>query len=140
GVARPGVRWLVFGRSPVRAQIALTAAQVGRCNPANMVAFRDALNEHERVHALSAYRSARNVVMAGGRDRLCSVADARVIADELPHAELYLYPGAGHMLNYECAPEVAARIARLAAERVSDGRSDGGGPAVDPRPSAAARG
>ncbi|SDC99079.1 Pimeloyl-ACP methyl ester carboxylesterase [Actinokineospora iranica] len=115
-LARPGVRWLVFGRSPVGAHIAATAAQVGRCNPANMVAFRNSLNEHERVHALSAYRNVPAVVMAGERDRLCSVSDAKTIAAALPDALLLVYPGAGHMLNYERAPEVLAHIARLAAQ------------------------
>ncbi|GAA2972094.1 alpha/beta hydrolase [Actinokineospora diospyrosa] len=115
GYARPGVRWLVFGKRPVPTHIAATAAQVGRCNPANMVEFRSALNEHERLHALPVYRGVPAVVLAGGRDRLCTVADARIIAGALPDAALLIYPGAGHMLNYERAAEVRARLAGLVA-------------------------
>ncbi|GAA3063584.1 alpha/beta fold hydrolase [Actinokineospora globicatena] len=115
GYARPGVRWLVFGKRPVPAHIAATAAQVGRCNPANMVEFRNALNEHERVHALPVYRGVPAVVMAGGRDRLCTVADARLIAAALPDANLLIYPGAGHMLNYERAEEVVTHLNGLVA-------------------------
>ncbi|WP_026422298.1 alpha/beta fold hydrolase [Actinokineospora inagensis] len=115
GFARPGVRWLVFGARPARAHIAATAAQVGRCNPANMVEFRNALDEHERVHALPVYRGIPAVIMAGGRDRLCTVTDARIIAQALPDAELGTYPGAGHMLNYERPTEVTARLAGLLA-------------------------
>ncbi|MBM7772100.1 pimeloyl-ACP methyl ester carboxylesterase [Actinokineospora baliensis] len=115
GYARPGVRWLVFGKRPSPTHIAATAAQVGRCNPANMVEFRNALNEHERLHALPVYRGVRAVVMAGGRDRLCTVADARIIAGALPSASLLIYPGAGHMLNYERAAEVRAQLAGLVA-------------------------
>ncbi|WP_156754703.1 alpha/beta fold hydrolase [Actinokineospora pegani] len=121
--ARPGVRWLVFGRKPKPAHIAETAAAVGRCNPANMVAFRSALNEHERLEALTAYRGVPAVVMSGGRDRLCSVADGRVIADALPDAELAVYPDAGHMLNYERVDEVASRLARLLAAKDTSSRA-----------------
>ncbi|EWC63613.1 putative hydrolase [Actinokineospora spheciospongiae] len=113
GFARPGVRWLLFGRKPRPEHIAATAAQVGRCNPANMVGFRSSLNEHERLPALAVYRGVRAVVLSGGRDRLCSVADGRTIADALPDAELAVYPEAGHMLNYERVDEVASRLARL---------------------------
>ncbi|PPK63459.1 pimeloyl-ACP methyl ester carboxylesterase [Actinokineospora auranticolor] len=115
GYARPGVRWLVFGRSPVGAHIAATAAQVGRCNPSNMVEFRNALDEHERLHALSAYRGVPTAVLAGSRDRLCTVADARTIAGALPDADLRIYPAAGHMLNYERADEVAEVLMGLVA-------------------------
>ncbi|RLK54685.1 alpha/beta fold hydrolase [Actinokineospora cianjurensis] len=115
GYARPGVRWLVFGKRPAPEHIAATAAQVGRCNPANMVEFRNALNEHERLHALPVYRGVPAVVMAGGRDRLCTVADARVIAGALPDAHLLIYPGAGHMLNYERSSEVIAQLTGLVA-------------------------
>ncbi len=115
GFARPGVRWLVFGKGAVGGDVAATAAQVGRCNPANMVGFRTSLNEHERLHALPAYRGVPAVVMAGGRDRLCPVPDARTIAGALPEALLLLYPGAGHMLTYERTREVAAQLTRLAA-------------------------
>ncbi|OLR90339.1 hypothetical protein BJP25_04060 [Actinokineospora bangkokensis] len=117
-IARPGVRWLVFGRKPVPGHIAETAAAVGRCNPANMVAFRNDLNLHERLRALGTYRGVRAVVMSGGRDRLCPVRDGRVIADALPDAEFAVYPDAGHMLNYERVDEVASRLSRLLAAAV----------------------
>lgn len=112
---RPGVRWLVFGSSPRREHVALSAAQVGRCNPANMVAFRNSLNEHERLHALGAFARIPVVVMAGERDRLCPVQDSRDIAGALPRAELLVYPGGGHMLNYERAPEVVAHLRAVLA-------------------------
>ncbi|GAA4440831.1 alpha/beta fold hydrolase [Actinokineospora soli] len=112
---RPGVRWLVFGKAPDWGHVALTAAQVGRCNPANMVGFRNALNEHERLHALDAFAGAETVVMHGERDRLCPLRDAHVLASALPGAELVVFPRAGHMLNYERVHEVAARLRRLVA-------------------------
>ncbi|WP_018684092.1 alpha/beta fold hydrolase [Actinokineospora enzanensis] len=111
--ARPGVRWLVFGRKPLGAHITAAAAQVGRCNPANMVEFRDSLNEHERLEALTTYQGVQAIVLSGGRDRLCPTRDARTIANALPNSRLAIYPDAGHMLTYERAQEVATHLNRL---------------------------
>jgi pimeloyl-ACP methyl ester carboxylesterase len=111
--ARPGLRWLLFGSKPRNSEILATAIQVGRCHPGSAVGFRGSLNEHERREALKAMRDLPVVVLAGGADRLTSLPHARVIADELPQADLVIYPGAGHMLPYERATDVAARIEEL---------------------------
>lgn len=115
GVARPGLRWLLFGTRPRRADVLATAAQVGRCHPASLAGFRESINGHERRAALAALRGIRTVVLAGGADRLTAVSHARVIAAELPDAEFVVFPGAGHMLPLERADEVAAHVARLLA-------------------------
>ncbi|HEX3780907.1 MAG TPA: alpha/beta hydrolase [Pseudonocardiaceae bacterium] len=112
GVARPGLRWLVFGRKPDRRAVVHTAAQVGRCHPASMVGFRASMGTHQRRAALAALRDTPTVVLAGGADRLLPVSHARVIAEELG-TELLIYPDAGHMLNVERAEQVTDRIARL---------------------------
>jgi pimeloyl-ACP methyl ester carboxylesterase len=113
GPARPGLRWLLFGRRPSWRHVALTAAMVGRCHPVAMVAFRDSLDEHDRRRALAELARVPVVVLTGTRDRLTPPRHARVIADELPGAELVVHPGAGHMLPLERAGEVAARIRAL---------------------------
>ncbi|HEX5118711.1 MAG TPA: alpha/beta hydrolase [Pseudonocardiaceae bacterium] len=115
GVAVPGLRWLLFGSGAARADVLATAAQVGRCHPRSMVEFRASLNEHARRAALAALRTVPVVVLAGGVDRLTPVAHARVIAEELPSAELVVFPGAGHMLPYERDTDVAAHVTRLVA-------------------------
>lgn len=112
-LARPGLRWLLFGSRARSADVAATAAQVGRCHPASMVGFRLSLNEHERREALARMRKLPAVVLAGGSDRLTPLAHARVIADELPAADLVIHPGAGHMLPYERDAEVAAHLTAL---------------------------
>jgi pimeloyl-ACP methyl ester carboxylesterase len=112
---RPGLRWLLFGDRPDRADVLATAAQIGRCHPASMVGFRESLNEHERRDALAALSALPVVIMVGGADRLTPVPHARAIADALPTARLVIYPDAGHMLPYERATDVAAHIADLVA-------------------------
>ncbi|HEX5401217.1 MAG TPA: alpha/beta hydrolase [Pseudonocardiaceae bacterium] len=111
--AVPALRWLLFGSGSRKADVLATAMQVGRCHPASAVGFRASLNDHERREALAAMREMPVVIMAGGSDRLTTLPHARVIADELPTAELVIYPGAGHMLPYERATDIAAHVDRL---------------------------
>jgi pimeloyl-ACP methyl ester carboxylesterase len=108
-----GLRLLLFGRSPSWTDVRLSAAMVGRCDGATMVGFRDEIAAHDRRKALAALGNTPSVVLAGGSDLLTPVRHARAIADELPQAELVIYPGAGHMLPLERGPEVAARITAL---------------------------
>ncbi|MEV1115307.1 alpha/beta hydrolase [Actinosynnema sp. NPDC049800] len=112
-VVRPGLRWLLFGKRPSWREVAMTAAMVGRCHPVSMVGFRDSLDEHDRRRALAGLAGIRTVVLAGAEDRLTPLRHARVLADELPHAELVIHLGAGHMLPLERADEVTAHITAL---------------------------
>lgn len=109
----PFLRWLLFGPRAPRALVADAAVQVARCHPESMVGFRASLNAHERRAALAVLRDLPVVVLAGGADRLCPLPHARVIAEELPAADLAVYPGAGHMLPVERAEEVTEWIVRL---------------------------
>ncbi|AHH94376.1 alpha/beta hydrolase [Kutzneria viridogrisea] len=115
---RPGVRWLLFGADPDWRDVASAAEQFGRCHPQTLVGLRTSLAEHERRQALAAYRDVPVLVLAGGADRLTTVPHAKVIARELPDAELVIYPGAGHMVPVERGTEVTARLAAL-VERVA---------------------
>lgn len=110
---RPGVRWLAFGRKPSAAHVAKTARQFGRVHPASMVAFRLSLDEHDRLAALAALRCTSVVVLSGSRDRLCTPAQARAIAAELPGATFVAFPEAGHMLPFERPVELARHVNRL---------------------------
>jgi len=110
---RPGLRWLLFGRGALRADVLATATQVGRCHPASMAGYRISLNDHDCVDALAAFRRVPVTVLVGLADRLTDVSHARTIAAELPNARLVVYPGAGHMLPYERAVDVANHIQTL---------------------------
>ncbi|MEU6155562.1 alpha/beta hydrolase [Actinosynnema sp. NPDC047251] len=112
-VLRPGLRWLLFGKQPLWRDVASSAVMVGRCNPVAMVAFRSSLDAHDRVKSLKQFGGIPAVVLAGGADRLTPARHARIIADEVTHAELVIYPGAGHMLPMERSREVTAHITAL---------------------------
>jgi pimeloyl-ACP methyl ester carboxylesterase len=109
---RPMLRFLVFGKKPNRRDVADTAEQAGRSNPASIAGFRISLGEHERRQTLTVLRDKPTVVLAGGADRLLPHPHSRIIADALG-AELVIYPNAGHMLNVERPTQVAERIAHV---------------------------
>jgi pimeloyl-ACP methyl ester carboxylesterase len=109
----PTMRWLVFGGDPERADVARSARLFANCHPASTAGYRASLAEHERTGALAAFRGIPVVLLAGLRDRLCPKPRADLIARELPDAEYYLYPGAGHMLPWERTTEVARRLNSL---------------------------
>ncbi|AXB47165.1 alpha/beta fold hydrolase [Amycolatopsis albispora] len=113
GFLAPFTRWLAFGRGAARADVLDVAAQALRAHPASIAGFLEAITRHDRRLALAALRGTPAVVLAGQLDRLCPVPHARVIAEELPDADFVYFPRAGHMLPYERADEVAARIRAL---------------------------
>lgn len=112
-IARPGLRWLLFGKRPSWRHVASTADMVGRCHPVSMVGFRDSLNGHDRRAALAAFADVPAMVLVGTEDRLTPLSHARVLAEELPHAELVIYLGAGHMLPFERTAEVTGHVRAL---------------------------
>jgi pimeloyl-ACP methyl ester carboxylesterase len=109
----PAVRALVFGHRPRREDVLSVAEQALAAHPPSVMAFRASIAEHRRTETLAALRRTPAVVLVGDRDRLCPQRHARVIAGELPDAEIALYPGAGHMITFERSTEVAAHLAGL---------------------------
>jgi pimeloyl-ACP methyl ester carboxylesterase len=108
-----GLRFMLFGRRAPWADVLAGAAMIGRCTGQAFVDFRGEVAAHSRREALAALAGIPSVVLAGGADLLTPVRHARAIAQELPGAELVIYPGAGHMVPMERSTEVADRIARL---------------------------
>ncbi|CAN5196696.1 alpha/beta hydrolase [soil metagenome] len=54
------------------------------------------------------------LIMAGSGDRIVSPKkNAQRLHDELPHSELRIKEGIGHMIHYACADEIAAAIRSL---------------------------
>jgi pimeloyl-ACP methyl ester carboxylesterase len=115
GLIRPGVRWLLFGEHPRRADVQLCAACLAQGRAANLVTFRSTLDEHDQVEALPAFRRMPTLVLGATRDRLTPIRHTDKIAAELPHATLVRYAGAGHLVTLERAEQVAARIGELIA-------------------------
>ncbi|HEU0127980.1 MAG TPA: alpha/beta hydrolase [Pseudonocardiaceae bacterium] len=115
GLIRPGVRWLLFGDHPRRADIDLTARCMAQGRPSNIVDFRPTFDDHDRAAALAAFTHTPALVLAGTRDRLIPIRHAAAIAAQLPNATLVRYAGAGHMVLLERAEQVATRISELVA-------------------------
>jgi pimeloyl-ACP methyl ester carboxylesterase len=53
------------------------------------------------------------VVIAGAEDALVPAEEARQMADALPHGELVVVPGAGHLAALEAPAEVSAALTEL---------------------------
>jgi pimeloyl-ACP methyl ester carboxylesterase len=104
---------LLFGRRAAWKDVVAASGMISRCAGGAFVDFRNEVATHNRAKALAELASVPAAVLAGGSDLLTPVRHARTIAAELPHAELVIYPGAGHMLPMERAEEVAARIAQF---------------------------
>lgn len=113
GLVRPGVRWLLFGKHPRRADIDLTARCMAQGRPANIIDFRPTFEDHHRTAALAAFTDIPVLVLAGTLDRLIPVRHAAAIAAQLPHAELVRYADAGHMVQLERREEITRRIDEL---------------------------
>jgi pimeloyl-ACP methyl ester carboxylesterase len=57
----------------------------------------------------------RVLILSGDADPVVPPVNARILAARLPHAELEIVRGAGHLLLMQRAPEIAARIAEFLA-------------------------
>ncbi|MFD9735111.1 alpha/beta fold hydrolase [Umezawaea sp. NPDC059074] len=108
-----GLRAMLFGRRAAWSDVLAASRMISRCTGGAFVDFRREVAAHDRVKALAELAGVPAVVLAGGADLLTPVRHARAIAEELPGAELVVYPGAGHMLPLERSAEVADRISRL---------------------------
>jgi|SRR5215207_874080 len=112
-VLEPFVRWLVFGEDADGRDVAHVARLVAACRPLTMLLFRPDFDAHDRREALAHLTGSPASVLVGTRDRLTPPRFAAEIAEWLPGARFVLIEGAGHMLPYECAPQVADAIAEL---------------------------
>ena len=110
---QPFLPALLFGPGAAADDIAATLADMTRCPAATVADFHLTFADHDRVAALAALTGVRTVVMVGTRDKLCPEGHGRAIAAALPGAELFVYPGSGHMLQLERAPEVNRRLLEL---------------------------
>ena len=75
--------------------------------------FFAALQEHDEREALAHLSQVPVRVLAGSRDRLTPVRQARELADGIRGSRLSVLPELGHMLTYEAPDVVAATIGDL---------------------------
>ena len=105
-VTTRGQRRLLFGADADPAQVELTRDMVASTPLPTMGRFFGALGEHDESEALSKLDGIPTVVLVGDRDRLTPPGHSRRLGELIPHAELRILPGRGHMLMYEATDDV----------------------------------
>ncbi|HEV7194854.1 MAG TPA: alpha/beta hydrolase [Pedococcus sp.] len=107
-VTTRGQRHLLFGVDADPEHVRLTREQVASTTLPTMGRFFAALNEHDEAAALAGFAGVPTVILVGDRDKLTPPRHSRTLAELVPHAELVVLPGRGHMLGYEATDEVVA--------------------------------
>jgi pimeloyl-ACP methyl ester carboxylesterase len=119
------IRWLAFGRRPDRAAVRATVDQVAMADRHNAGEFRSALGKHDAAEAFDAYAAVPSVVMVGGRDRMTPPSHAKLVAANLPRADLLVFPDNGHMLPLEQPDKIAEQIRKLIDHAIAATRGAG---------------
>ncbi|MFI5709492.1 alpha/beta fold hydrolase [Kribbella sp. NPDC051620] len=110
---RPALRQLAFGKNVDRAEVDILLADVARLPGPSLGGFFEEIVRHDRGHALQGLSQIPVELMHGTRDRLIAPRHANRMAQLLPSARLWMYPGAGHMLMQERPRDVTQRLASL---------------------------
>jgi pimeloyl-ACP methyl ester carboxylesterase len=113
-IQRPALRRFLFGRHCDPAEIDLFMADLAAIPGISLSGFFESIIEHDRAAALKVLSGIPVEIMHGTRDRLISPRHANRMAQLLPDARLWMYPGAGHMLMQERPRAVTQRLAGLA--------------------------
>ena len=111
---RPAVRRMVFGKKVDPAEVDILMADLAVTPGRSLSGFFEAITQHELGHALRVLEGIPVEIMHGTRDRLLPPRHANRVAELLPTARLWMYPGAGHMLMQERPRDVTHRLASLA--------------------------
>lgn len=111
---RPAVRQLVFGKKVDPAEVDILMADLAATPGRSLSGFFEAITRHDLGHALSVLDGIPVEIMHGTRDRLLPPRHGNRLAQLLPHARLWMYPTAGHMLMQERPRDVTHRLASLA--------------------------
>jgi pimeloyl-ACP methyl ester carboxylesterase len=110
---RPAVRQLVFGKKVDPAEVDILMADLAGTPGRSFSGFFEALTQHDLGHALKVLEGIPVEIMHGTRDRLLPPRHGNRLAQLLPSARLWMYPGAGHMLMQERPRDVTHRLASL---------------------------
>ena len=105
-VTTRGQRRLLFGADADPAHVELTREMVAGTPLPTLGRFFGAFGEHDESEALSQLDGIPTVILVGDRDKLTPPSHGERLAELVPHAELRILPGSGHMLTYEATDEV----------------------------------
>lgn len=87
--------------------------------PVEVIAdFFGTLMGYDRVRALPALSTVDTLIVCGNADRMTPLSHSQAMKDELPHADLVVIPGAGHLAMMERPQAVNAALRGL-LERVA---------------------
>ena len=117
----PVMKQVVFGRGARPSDVRAVLDVMARCSAHTVADFHATFEDHDRLEALQALADVPVLVAVGTADRLCPVEHSREMARVLPHAELVVCPGAGHMVMLERDTEVSAALLRLCAQALPEG-------------------
>ena len=80
---------------------------------ATVLDFLPALMDHDKHHALKAFRDIPVFLVVGDVDVMTPASHTRRILEQIPHADAAVLPDTGHMIQLERSDEVTAGISRL---------------------------
>lgn len=109
----PGTRFLLFGRDADPADVRRAQRALDGTPAATSAHFYETFADHDRLHALRHLGEVPVLVACGDLDRITPIDYTHALAAEVPHAEVVVYPGAGHMLMLERAEDLTRRLLAL---------------------------
>ena len=99
---------LLFGEDPRPEDVQATRDQVAATHLPTFGQYYSALGDHDEKQATAQFAGIPTDIIVGAKDRLTPVHHSERLHELIPHSELVILPGLGHMLPYE-APETIAR-------------------------------
>jgi pimeloyl-ACP methyl ester carboxylesterase len=84
--------------------------RIRRCRPAGIAACQSAMACRPDSTSLLGSVAIPALVIHGEQDAIVSLDEARTVAAALPHGELVVIPGVGHLTNLEDPPAFTAAL------------------------------
>lgn len=110
------IRRMGFADKYVSPRVVDFVEEMIRATPIGVIAeFYPALMAHSRFGCLPAIGRVPTMVLAGGADRLTSVAHGRAVAEGIGGAEMIEVAESGHLMPLECPGIVTGALRRLIA-------------------------
>jgi pimeloyl-ACP methyl ester carboxylesterase len=111
----PAIRWMVFGERVELEALRLTIAMIGNASLRSIGGFRPSVGKMNRLDALSALAAVPVRLLVGSRDRLTPPKCTEAMMAAMPHADVRVLDGCGHMLPLECPDAVTEALADVCA-------------------------
>lgn len=83
--------------------------------------YFEALNKHDELYALAHFVDVPTHIFVGSKDRLTPSAQSEALRRAMPHADLRVLEGKGHMLTYEATEILTDSIVSLLDEVAAQG-------------------